>query len=178
MLAMAFLTDYQEFSPLPGGNLGTSTQSEILHLKNRGKGAGLFRKLITRAINYEIFPRNVEFGFSDPDYEAETAEAEVKKIRAQTRQIRITSTEITPEVARQLANDEGDLRQEYMALMGEVDSTDNLQVDDSSPAETQIDEQVQVSNRPVTKPPAPTPKDQTSASNGFGERARKILNGD
>ena len=178
MLAMAFLTDYQEFSPLPGGNLGTSTQSSILHMKNRGKGAGLFRKIITRAINYEIFPRNVEFGFADPDYEAETAEAEVKKIRAQTRQIRVTSLEITPEVARQIANDEGDLRQEYLALMGEADTTDNLQVDDASPAETQIDEQIQVSQRPISKPPQPTPKDQTSASQGFGERARKILNGD
>lgn len=175
MLSMAFLTDYQELAPLPGGNLGTSTQSQILHLKNRGKGPGIFRRIITRAINFRIMPNGVEFHFDDPDFEAERTEAEVKKLRAQTRQIRIQSFEITPQVARQIANDEGDLRQEYMALMGEDDTTDHLMVDDSSPADNQINAQVQVSKRPIDKPPTPSPIDQTGASNGFGERAKKLL---
>lgn len=173
MLAMAFLTDYQEFSPLPGGNLGTSTQSQILHLKNRGKGPGIFRRLITRAINFRIMPQNAEFHYDDPDFEAEKTEAEVKKLRAQTRQIRVTSQEITPEVARQIANDEGDLRQEYLALMGDVDRTDNLMVDSDSPAPNQIDQQVAASQIP-TSTPQNVPREQTSASQGFGERARRL----
>lgn len=175
MLAMAFLTDYQELAPLPGGNLGTSTQSQILHLKNRGKGPGIFRRMITRAINFQIMPQNVEFHYDDPDFEAEKTEAEVKKLRAQTRQIRTTSLEITPQVARQIANDEGDLRQEYLALMGEQDTTDHLMVDDASPAPNQIDQQVQVSQRPSAGPPQQPVRDQTSASNGFGERAKDLL---
>lgn len=174
-LAMAFMTDYQEFSPLPGGNLGTSTQSEVLDMKNKGKGAGLFRKMITRAINYLILPQNVEFAFDDTDYAVATAEANVKKTRAQTRLIRINAGEITPQVARQIANDEGDLRQEYLALMGEQDATDNLMVEDSSPAATQIDQQIQAGELPGQ--PAPAVPGQTSASQGFGERARKILDG-
>jgi hypothetical protein len=174
MLAMAFLTDYQEFSPLPGGNLGTSTQSQILHLKNRGKGPGIFRRLITHAINFRVMPQNCEFHYDDPDFEAEKTEAEVKKLRAQTRQIRVTSQEITPEVARQIANDEGDLRQEYLALMGDVDRTDNLMVDSESPADNQIDEQIAASQMPVSRP-KPVVREQTSASQGFGERARRLF---
>lgn len=173
-MAMAFLSDYQEFSPLPGGNLGTSTQSEILHLKNRGKGIGLFRKLITHNINWRIMPQNCTFGFSDPDFEAEQAEAEVKKTRAQTRQIRLTALEITPEVARQIANDDGDLPQQYMAMMGDTDQTENLMVVDNSPAKNQIDEQIQVSKVPVVRP-QPINDAQTSRSQGFGERARRII---
>jgi hypothetical protein len=173
-LAMAFMTDYQEFAPLPGGNLGTSTQSEVLHLKNRGKGPGLFRKLITHAINYRLLPDSIEFSFADPDFQAELAEAEVKKTRAQERQIRIQTLEITPQVARQLANDAGDLRQEYMAMMGDADQTDNLTVDDSSPANNQIDEQQQASQLPV-QIPVPIVRAQTSQSQGFGERAKRIF---
>lgn len=174
-LAMAFLTDYQELSPLPGGNLGTSTQSQILHLKNRGKGTGLFRRMITYAINFLIMPQNCEFSFSDPDFEAEKAEAEVKKLRAQERQIRLTSLEITPQVARQMANDVGDLRQEYLAMMGEADLDENLMIDDHSPAKNQIDNQISSAQLPVNAPPAPVVPEQTSRSQGFGERARRIF---
>lgn len=176
-LAMAFLTDYQEFAPLPGGNLGTSTQSEILHIKNRGKGPGLYRKLITHAINFRIMPKNCEFGYADPDFEAELSEAEVKKTRAQERQIRVQSLEITPEVARQLANDAGDLRQEYLRMMGDADQIEHLMVDDDSPAGSQINEQIQVSQRPVVVP-APVVREQTSQSQGFGERARRLFSND
>lgn len=137
-VAMAFLSDYQEFAPLPGGNLGTSNQSQILHLKNHGKGPGLFRKLLTHAINFRIMPRNAEFQLDDPDYEAEKTEAEVRNIRANTRSIRIQSGELTPEAARQIANDEGDLRQEYMVMMGANDLTDSVMVDDDSPPESQL----------------------------------------
>lgn len=174
-LSMAFLTDYQEFAPLPGGNLGTSTQSEILHLKNRGKGAGLYRKLITHAINLRILPKNVEFEFSDPDFEAEQAEAEVKKTRAQERQIRISSLEISPQVARQLANDHGDLRQEYLVMLGDEDQTEHLTVDDNSPAANQINEQIQAADVPVVVPAPLLP--QSSTSRGFGERAKRLFHG-
>ena len=113
-IAMAFLSDYQEFAPLPGGNLGTSSQSEVLHMKMRGKGPALFMKLITNVMNNRILPDNVEFGFAEPDLEAEKATAEVRKLRAQERRERIESGEISVEEARQMAADDGDLPQEML----------------------------------------------------------------
>ncbi|KKL47103.1 hypothetical protein LCGC14_2338870, partial [marine sediment metagenome] len=37
-LALGFGADYQDFAPLPGKSIGTSTQSVVLHEKSRGKG--------------------------------------------------------------------------------------------------------------------------------------------
>lgn len=112
LLAMAFLSDYQEFAPLPGGNLGTSAQSEILHQKTQGKGPGLFMKAVTNAINFNVLPANLEFGFDEVDPEADQTQANIKMLRAQSRNVRITSGEISPEVARMIALESGDLTQE------------------------------------------------------------------
>lgn len=132
MIAMVFESDYQEFAPLPGGGLGTGAQSEMLHLKSRGKGPANFMKMITHAINFKIAPKNVVFKFSEQDLEAEKSLAEVKSIRAQTRSVRIQSLEISPMVARQIANDEGDLSVEMLAMMAEQDLTTDVTVTDES----------------------------------------------
>lgn len=130
VLAMAFLTDYQEFAPLPGGNLGTSAQSETLHQKSKGKGAGLFRKLIARVMNGIVLPANVEFAWDETDLEADLQLAKVKRERAEERSIRVTSGEITPEVAAQLAVDAGDLPAEiYDEMMAGVDQTEDMTVE-------------------------------------------------
>lgn len=152
-IAMAFMSDYQEFAPLPGGGLGTGAQSEMLHLKSRGKGPGLFMKLITHAMNFKIFPDNARFAYTEQDLEAEEMLAKVKAIRAQTRSVRIASGEITPQVARQLANDEGDLPQEMLDLMGEVDITEDVTVQDGIPS-TSVNSDTGDPLKPGT--PAPT----------------------
>jgi len=135
-IAMAFSSDYQEFAPLPGGGLGTGAQSEMLHLKSRGKGPGLFMKLIAHAMNFKVLPSggSVSFFWDEQDVEADKAIAEVQAIRANTRSVRISSGEITPQVARQLANDEGDLPQYLINLMGEQDLTTDIIVDDETQA--------------------------------------------
>ena len=68
VLALAFLVDYQEFAPLPGGNLGTSAQSQVLHMKSRGKGPGLFMKLFAHFMNFGgVLPRSVTFEWDEQD---------------------------------------------------------------------------------------------------------------
>lgn len=127
LLAMGFQTDYQEFAPLPGGNLGTSHQSEVLHLKTRGKGPAYFRKLITRAMNFrKIMPPGVIFGFDEQDIQEETQRAELRKTRAEEREIRIRSTEITPQEARQLALDAGDMPEEMFTASQQPDITPQI----------------------------------------------------
>ena len=123
-LALGFGRDYQDFAPLPAGNIGTSTQSEVLHLKSRGKGPAAFMRMLEQAFNFHgVMPRTVTFRFKETDIEAEKQEAEVKKIRADERAKRIESLEIDPIVARQIARDDGDLKEDYLAMMGERDVT-------------------------------------------------------
>lgn len=118
-LAMAFRRDYQDFAPLPGGNLGTSTQSEVLHEKARGKGPGEFRKLIANVVNWLVLPTDVEFEWDEQDPSAEATEAQNKNVRATARKTRIDSGELTPEVARLIALEEGDLTQEQYDMLVE-----------------------------------------------------------
>ena len=122
-LALGFGVDYQDFAPLPGGNLGTSTQSEILHRKSRGKGPALFMEMIQNMFHwYGVIPKSVTFNFSEADLSAQEDEATIKKMRAETRAIRIASGEITPEMARILAVEDDDLEEEQIVDMEPVEA--------------------------------------------------------
>lgn len=127
-LALAFGGDYQDFSPLPGGNLGTSQQSATLHMKARNKGARLFMKMIEHRFNYfGIIPNNVRFVYKDRDPSEQVVEAELQAIRAKTLSQLVLAGIITVEVARQLMADSDDLPYELMLklnadkLSGRVD---------------------------------------------------------
>lgn len=161
-LAMAFLTDYQEFAPLPGGNLGTSAQSQTLHQKSRGKGPGLFMKLITHALNFKVLPPGVEFYYDEADLEAELEEAELRKVEAETVQIYIDSGVLDPPAARQLLLDKGAIPQEVFDQLGGVDVTpDNVSPDAEVPSDQQAS--------PDTNPNPPV-TDEEQADKAF-ERA-------
>lgn len=113
--ALAWGADYQDFAPLASGTRGGSgsSQANILHMKSRGKGAALFVSMIEQAFNYHgIMPRTCEFKYGEQDEMADLELAEVRKARAQERQVRVMSGEINPEQARELAFAEGDLTEE------------------------------------------------------------------
>ena len=127
-IAMAFQADYQDFAPLPGGNLGTSAQSQMLHMKARGKGAALFMGLVARAMNTYVLPRNVEFVYEEQDIEAEKEAAEIRKVRVETRKMQVELGEITPEESRQMALDAGDIPADVFEASGSVDVTEDVEI--------------------------------------------------
>jgi len=169
-IAMAFLSDYQEFAPLPGGGLGTSAQSEVLHMKTRGKGPGLFMKIVTHALNFKILPQGVEFYFDEADLEAEAQEAALRKTRAETVQIYIDSTVLDAPAGRQLLLDAGDIPQEVFDALGGTDVTpDNVNPDEEQPSTSQTS--------PVTNSSTPiTDEEQTDGAKAF-ERAYAAARG-
>lgn len=120
LLALASGSDYMDLAPLPGKGLGTAAQSDSLAQKSRVKGILLFMKLIENALETtRVLPPNVGFKYSNTDAQAEKETATIKNQRAKTREIQIKTGEITPEIARQIAVDDGDLKQEYLMMMGE-----------------------------------------------------------
>lgn len=113
ILSMGLLSDYQEFSPLPGGGLGSGAQSEVLASKTRGKGPALFQKIVEHMLNFGgALPRQVQFRYDEQDLESERAEAEVSHRRAEARSVRVATGELDKLGAMQLALDAGDLDQE------------------------------------------------------------------
>lgn len=179
-MAMAFLEDYQTFAPLPGGNLGTSAQSEILHRKAQGKGPALFMKLFSKAFNQNVLPKNVEFAWEEQDVEAEKKEAEVRALRATTRQVRIASGEITPEVARQIAKDEGDLDGAYLEALGQEDVTEDVELEDDRPADAQVAEDEAGGAeglQPAQGQQAPTPEQLQAVADAIKDLSPLLLRG-
>ncbi|MDP2660365.1 MAG: hypothetical protein Q8R28_06520, partial [Dehalococcoidia bacterium] len=127
VLALGFQVEYQDLAPLPGGGLGTSTQSQTLHLKAKGKGPELFRKLLEHALNFHVLPQNANFRFTEEDVEAKGAEAQYRKVKADGRKLDIDSGVLTAKVARQIMVDEGDLREEYLTMLEQEDQENAAQ---------------------------------------------------
>jgi hypothetical protein len=159
-LALAFLTDYQDFAPLPGGGLGTSTQSEILHAKSRGKGAGLFQTLIADALNFLVLPPSVQFTWDEQDVGEDKSVADLKAVRATERKTRIDSGELTPEVARMIALEAGDLTQEQF---DELEKQNKKAAQEAAAAPPQV---VPTPQLAPTAGPGALPQEQKPAAQG------------
>lgn len=166
-IAMAFGEDYQTFAPLPGGNLGSSQQSKTLEAKSKGKGPKAFTKMIVRAFRQQtVTPKSVTMGFEERDAIAEQETATVQSTRAETRAQRIQSGEITAQVARNIAQDDGDLKPEYMPLLEEADANADITISDEESA-TAINEDVndaQDGKRPVAVTRAVVVQSQQAAT--------------
>lgn len=152
VLALALGTDYGELAPLPGGGLGTATQSTVMDDKSKQKGTGLFRKLIEQMINRAVLPANVEFSFDELDKAEEQKDAEIRVLRAQGRGFMRQNGEVDDAGARQLALDAGDISPELFAAMNERDLTEESIRDD----ERQKTEAILRSAGGTAKPGAPT----------------------
>ncbi len=114
-LALAFGTDYSEFAPLPGGNLGTASQVESMAAKSRGKGPGVILQQYEYAMNYYILPRTITFQFTSTDPEAEKARVELSHERAKERALRVNAGEISKRQSLVLAIGEEDAPDDFLA---------------------------------------------------------------
>lgn len=75
-LALCFGVDTREFWAVSSGALGTAAETEVQHLKARGKGGGEFIALVERHFNAE-FPPGVTFAFDTQDIEEDMVAAGV-----------------------------------------------------------------------------------------------------
>ncbi len=137
LLAMGFGADYQDFAPLPGGGLGSSQQSQILHQKSRGKGPALFMKMLEHAFNfYGVLPRNVTFKYDEQDVAADMEQATLKESKARTRNMYIQNGTLTTEAVRQQMLDDKELTQEeFDKLNITPDVTPEVSATDEEPIE-------------------------------------------
>lgn len=124
--------DIQDFWQLTtAGGLGTSTQSEILAQKSRGKAMGNLIKRFTRMIN-QALPDRVEFQFeySDPQEDKEEAE----KAQLWTNTITVLSSYMKPDEIRQMAVNQIPAFKDVL-----LDANGNLRrLDDEDPKPTPI----------------------------------------
>lgn len=109
-LAIAFGVDYQEFAPLASGALGSGQQSEMLHLKSRGKGPAMMISQLEHTFNDNgILPSNVKLQFTVEDARGDEGRANARFLRGKDRSLRMDSGELDAQAARELAVLDGDL---------------------------------------------------------------------
>lgn len=78
ILALVFGVDAREFWPISTSSMGTAAESEIQHMKARGKGPGEFISIVERKINAEL-ENGVKFAFDTQDIDEDLKAAEVAK---------------------------------------------------------------------------------------------------
>ena len=130
LLALGFMADPQDLAPIQGGSLGSGQQSQVLHLKGQAKGAGLFRKLISHAMNQKILPKNIEFTYDVQDVDADQADALLNKTRVEGYEILKRAANLPDVAVRQMALDDQVISQELFDSLGELDITAEVTAQD------------------------------------------------
>lgn len=77
-LALDFGVDTREFWPVSSGALGTASESEVQHLKAKGKGSGEFISITERQLNGEL-PEGVIFEYDTKDIDEDMVAATTAK---------------------------------------------------------------------------------------------------
>lgn len=106
-LALCLGVDYQEIAPLPGGNIGSSNQSSILHRKAAGRGPAMFMKLTEYFRNYGVLPRGYKMVFEDLDEEKELDKQTLRRMFQEEMAMALRNGVITPAAARKIAIERG-----------------------------------------------------------------------
>lgn len=78
-LALVFGVDAREFWPISSGGLGTASESEIQHMKAKGKGPAEFLTNIERYLNGELPEDGGEFTFDTQDVGEDQLAASIAK---------------------------------------------------------------------------------------------------
>jgi hypothetical protein len=137
-LALGAGGDYQDFAPLPSGNIGSGQQSEVLHRKSKGKGHETWRKLWEHKLNFcNILPRSVTFSFEEKDIEERSSEADVQETIAGTLKTYADAGILPNEIIWQIMEDLRVLRPEYVAMLGQDNVTPDITITDEEPGPTQ-----------------------------------------
>lgn len=99
-LALGFGTDYQELAPLPGGNIGSASQSMILHRKSSGKGPRTWMQSLSNAFKvYGVLPKGYPLVFNDKNEQEEMEKQEIRRKAVEETAIAINSGILSPEAA-------------------------------------------------------------------------------
>lgn len=77
-LALCFGVDAREFWAISTAALGSAAETEVQHMKARGKGGGEFISLVERSLNAEM-PPDATFAFDTQDIEEDMVAANIAK---------------------------------------------------------------------------------------------------
>lgn len=158
VVAMGLWSDYGDFAPLPGNNLGSASQSETMYERSKGKGAAVYKELVENSLNLYAMPEGVTFEYWEDDPKADLAAATTGQARAAMRGVMIANNEIDEVAARQMALAAGDITQEIFDEM-EVRAVERQAEEEAQrEEELQLMQSAMAGNEGPASPPRPRPR--------------------
>lgn len=149
----------QDIKPLSGQGLGTGTQTVILDEAAAGMGPGAaWRAWWQFVSSFRLLAKSTTFHFATNDIRDQKAKAEVAKMRAETRQIMVTTGEITAVQSLNMATDSGDAPKEFLPedmTKGGTVGSDEKPLDPVANANPNV-MLMRLLQQPLTPKPAPT----------------------
>ncbi len=159
--------DIQDLQPgAIGGSLGSSTQSQVLDNKAKGKGLSYWRKAFTEQLNLKVLPDTTVFMFIEKDYRDEKAKAEAANARQDLRSKMIGDAMIDAQQALQMAVDDGDAPRAFI-------SQDTTPAGKIASDEKPLDEEMQGSANASDTPKEPAASGSQPGANVAADEATK-----
>lgn len=112
VLALAFGVDQRQLAWAQGLQGQTKADALVQHFKMRGKGPGFIISEVTRKLEAKFLPPHLKLIFDRQDDEQDEQQANIEKVRSETRERDINTGVISVRVAREMMVEEGGLTQQ------------------------------------------------------------------
>jgi hypothetical protein len=158
-------------------NLGSGGQSAVLNEKMSGKGLRAWEEKFEDCINYVVADAATRFYFRERSTDDDLKLAQLKLARAQARKAMIDAGEITSEISRQMAVDDGDLDPRYLPESDKTPQTiigdDDKPMDESLELESGFKPQVELPIAPPGTQPAQPEGEEEPEDGEEAEKPKK-----
>jgi hypothetical protein len=133
IVAMAFGFDARTLWPATVRG-ATRADAEVQHLKTMKMTPGIWEETVKRLLIEKYCPASCDVIADQKDDEQDAIVAENQQLRAQIRQLMLSSNQIDLRVAYEMMLDKGDLsKTQYEYLVGKLDENGNLPVTQAPP---------------------------------------------
>lgn len=116
VIALAFGVDARELFPASGTG-ATRADALIQHIKQRGKGPGDAINTLEQLLNTKVLPPYLQFEFDYQDDAQDRQEAEINRIRSQSRKSNIEMMVTTVRIERERMVESGEISEWQFAQM-------------------------------------------------------------
>lgn len=127
-IALAIGLDARELFPLIGS--GSRADSLIQHIKQRGRLPGQWISFMEQQLNLKVLPRHLRLVYDFQDDVEDRQVAEIRQIRATTREQNLRNRSITVRIAREQMLDAGEINRAQLERLEIEDG----RLEDGSPA--------------------------------------------
>lgn len=166
MISMAFGTEPRDLG-WPATSVGaTKADAESMEMRNEGRGRADEISDIEEWMSSRLLPKGIRLEFSTTNANEAHRQAEIARLRAETRQMQVMTGEIDAGEAREMAAREGDIPAEFLETRTIIQDDSNPTDNNENPADSEPEEQEFTDNEDESE--------ENEASKGIAQTSRLL----